>query len=356
MAEHLKCDVVPIVYSDTSSTITVRTVTEIIKQFDESGAGGECIHSVLFRSILNYREYELVDREVGRQTSIISLGSIPRSLEREHPPIADLCSGNAAQKVFPTKSAITQIKSSGQMINWGLFSALAQTGQDWKPQARLCEQITDAGKVNIAVVRNPALMLGGDGTEHLMRALGCNVVEVPLEGDVSHNVPIHGVYVPHGLTFLVLEKFFKNLYLKTMLTRGSTGNSFLLVEGGSTPILGDRIVFPPGFDDEEGRGFNILPYDSAYKAMSMGAPRRMTAASRKANPMITGSQEILCGYLPSNISIASPDSSDECWTLRENPRGNESGTDAWCKGRALASRMRIEPWSAPESFRRWLEG
>ncbi|MDR1483021.1 MAG: hypothetical protein LBI74_10375 [Synergistaceae bacterium] len=354
MAEYLECEVIPIFYSDTSSTITIRTVTDVIKQFENSV--GDVIHSVLFRSILNYREYELVDREVGRQTSAISLGSISRSMERESPPIADLCSGSAAQAILPVRSAAVQIKSSEHMIQWGLFSALAQNCPEWKPQPRLGEPISDAGKVNVAVVRSPALTLGGDGTEHLMRMLGCNVVEVPLEGGLYQNVPIHGVYVPHGLTFLVIQMFFDNAYLRTMLTRGSSGSSFFLVEGGSAPILGDRIVMPPGFDNSETRGFSVMPYDSVYRAMNMGTPRRVFASGRKANPLLRGSQEFVGGYISNNLAIASPDPEDECWNLRESPQANVFGSDAWCKGRALVTRMRIEPWSAPESFRRWLEG
>jgi hypothetical protein len=354
LAEYLECEVIPIFYSDMSSTITIRTVSDVIKQFENSV--GDVIHSVLFKSILNYREYELVDREVGRQTSTISLGSMPRSVEREHPPITGLCSGEAMQAALPVKSASIQIKGYENTIHWGLFSAFSQSCREWKPQARLCDPILDAGKVNIAVVRNPALTLGGDGSEHLMRTLGCNVVEVPLEGGLSHNVPIHGVYVPHGLAFMVSRLFFSNNYLRTMITRGSTGNSFLLVEGGSAPLLGDRIIFPSGHDQSETRGFNVMPYDSVYKAMSMGVPRKAIASARKANPLISGSQEFVCGYTSSNLAIASPDPEEECWDLRDSPKSSAFGTDAWGKGRALATRMRIEPWSAPESFRRWLEG
>jgi hypothetical protein len=260
------------------------------------------------------------------------------------------------QATLPIKSSAVQIKGNEHTIHWGLFSAFSQNCREWKPQARLCEPILDAGKVNIAVVRGPALSLGGDGTEHLMRMLGCNVVEVPLEGGLSHNVPIHGVYVPHGLAFMVAHMFFSNKYLRTMITRGSTGSSFLLVEGGSAPILGDRIIFPPGYDQSESRGFNVMPYDSVYKAMNMGTPRKAIASSKRANPLISGSQEFVCGYTLSSLAIASPDPDDECWDLRDNPQDNLLGTDAWCKGRALATRMRIEPWSAPEPFRRWLEG
>jgi hypothetical protein len=309
----------------------------------------------LFKSVLNNREYELLDREIGRQNNAVSIGSLPMRIERDQPSLIDLCSANSNQAVFAIRSAALQLKGLEHAVNWPLFNALAQVDAEWKPQARLCEQIEDAGKVNIAVVKHPSLMLGGDGTEHLMRALGCNVVDVPLDGIVSHSVPIHGVYIPHGLLYIGLDKFFNNLYLKTMLTRGAAGNAFLLAEGGAAPIMGDRIVLPSG-PVPESRGFNILPFDSFYMSLSLGAPQKSAAFSKSANPFISGSQEWVWGYSSHNLSFVSPDPDEERWDLRESADGKIIGSDAWSKGRILASKMRIEPWSAPEQFRRWLEG
>jgi hypothetical protein len=355
LAEYLECELMPILYSDTSSTITVRAVTEIIRQFENKQLYN--IHSIMFKSVLNNREFELLDREIGRQTSAVTIGSIPKRLERDQPLVTDLCAAGSTQAALPIRSSAMQLKSLEHMVKWALFNALSKTNQEWKPQVKLCDPISDAGRVNIAVVRYPSLTLGGDGTEHLMRTLGCNVVDVPLDGVVSHSVPIHGVYIPHGLAYTGIDKFFGNLYLKTMLKRGATGNSFLLAEGGSTPMLGSGITLPPTFgEDRERRGFSILPYDAVYNASVFGAPQRAMAVSRTANPFISGSQEVVWGYFSPNLSLFPHAPDDECWELKESFDGKLINLDAWCKGRILASRMRLEPWSAPESFRRWLEG
>ncbi|MCL2684382.1 MAG: hypothetical protein FWE55_03980 [Synergistaceae bacterium] len=354
LAEWLECDIIPVLYSDSSSTLTVRTLNEVLTALRKNDY--PAIRSVIFRSVLNDREYELVDREAGRQFLIMSIGSLPKSMERDAPFLPNLFFEEAHNAIFPIKSASLQLSKMEQKINWPVFSAIANLSPNWTPQARLCEPITDNGKVNIAVIRHETLTLGGDGTEHLLRALGCNVVEVPLEGNILHNVPIHGVYIPHGLAHMSIPKFFSNVYLKTMLKRASNGNSFMLAEGNSAPILGDRINLPVDFSGGEGRGFGVLPYNSAYKPAAASIPQKSVALRKKLNPLLSGSQEWIWGYSSPSLSIESHTPDSECWEIKEDLDSKKSGADGWCKGRILASSMKIEMWSAPASLRRWLEG
>jgi cobyrinic acid a,c-diamide synthase len=355
LPEWLECELIPVIYGDTSSTLTVRTLSEVLTSLDKNG--GVSVHGVLFRSVLNDREYELADREAGRLFTVISMGSIPKNMDRNAPLLTDMFFGNARQSIFPIKSAALQLMNMNFRVDWPVFSAMANLSPNWLPQARLCEPITDSGKVNIAMVRHETLTLGGDGTEHLFRALGCNVVEVPLEGDIIHNVPIHGVYIPHGIGYLGFREFFSNIYLQTMINRASNGNSFMMAEGGSSPILGDKISLPhSGTSNGDARGFGILPYDSVFRSGQSGVFQKSVATRKKLNPLISGSQEWVWGYSSSNMGLESKTAGDECWETRESLDGKQLGADGWCKGRILASSMRLEPWSAPVSFRRWLEG
>ncbi|MDR1966148.1 MAG: hypothetical protein LBQ36_05520, partial [Synergistaceae bacterium] len=194
LAEWLECGMIPVLYSDSSSTLTVRTLCEVMNALQRNG--NLTIRSVLFRSVLNAREYELVDREAGRQFTLVSIGSLPRNMDRDSPVLMDLFYDSINRSIFPIKSASFQLMNMEYQVHWPLFSALANLNSNWAYQARMCDTITDSGKVNIAVVRHETLSLGGDGTEHLIRALGCNVIEVPLDGNIIHNVPIHGVYLP----------------------------------------------------------------------------------------------------------------------------------------------------------------
>jgi cobyrinic acid a,c-diamide synthase len=351
LSEQLNCDIVPILYSDASSTLAVRSVSEVIRQIEEKRG---TVHSLLFRSTLNNREFELLDREVGRQFIAFSIGSLPSAVERDTPSMIALCGENAQQAVLPLRAATRQLKGMEQQVNWPIFRALSLAAPNWGYQHSLSKPITDSGKVNIAVVKHPALSLGGDGTEHLMRVLGCNVVDVPLEGNMTHSVPIHGVYIPHGLAYRIIPKFFGNLYLKTMLTRGSTGQSFLFAEGGSSSLLGERIILPG--EGNEAHGMSVLPFNSTFSESTFGGVRKVAALSRKANPLITGSREILMGYASDNYRLVASDLVDECWDVMDSPSGKKIGRDGWCQNRILATAMRIEPWSTPDTFRRWLEG
>jgi cobyrinic acid a,c-diamide synthase len=351
LTEQLNCEVIPVIYSDASSTLAVRSVSEIIRQIEEKG---RTIRTLLFRSILNNREFELLDRDVGRQFMAFTVGSLPSTIERDAPSLLALCGDNSHQAALPIRSATRQLKNMEQQVNWPIFRALALAAPNWGYQQSQSEPITDSGKVNIAVVKHPLLSLGGDGTEHLMRVLGCNVVEVPLEGNMTHNVPIHGVYLPHGLAYKVLPKFFVNLYLKTMLTRGSTGQSFLFAEGGSSSILGERITLPDG--GNEARGFGVLPFNSSFNTPTFGSVRKVAAVSRKNNPLLFGSRECAMGYMSDNYTLLGSGKTDECWDVLDSPIGKQIGKDGWCDRRILATAMRIEPWSTPDTFRRWLEG
>lgn len=351
LSDWLNCDVVPIIYSDASSTLTVRSVAAVIRQIED---GGKPVRAILFRAILNNREYELVDREARRIFTAFSVGSMPRVVERDSPSLLQLCSDSAAQVALPVRSAAKQLVSMNQMVNWALFSAMAQAAPVWPRQPRLCDAITDSGKVNIAVVKHPVLSISGDGTEHLLRVLGCNVVDIPLVGSITHSVPIHGVYLPHGLAYIALPKFFSNIYLKTMLARGSTGGAFLFAEGGSSAVLGDRIILPEG--QGEGRGFGILPFNSIYKRATFGSIKKLEASKRKDNPLLTGSRERVMGYASDSYSMVASEEEDECWTTVDALDHKKTSRDGWSKDRILAASMRVEPWSAPDLFRRWLEG
>ena len=353
LADWLDCELVPVVYSDTSSTITVRSISEVMSQFERNE--NMHIHSILFRSVLSNREYELLDREVGRQISSISLGGIPRELERDTPLITDLCTENYGRALLPLRSAGVQLKSNDSQIVWGLFHALAQAAPEWQRQRMLAQPISE--KANIAVVRHPALTLGGNGTELLFQALGCDIIDVPLEGSLTHTVPIHGVYIPHGLTYMVLPRFFSNLYLKTMITRAGEGQFFFFAEGGSAPLLGEAITLPSGKGDgADGRGFGLMPFASMYKSTSLGQAMKVVGFSKRKNPLITGSQEWVWGYMSANLMITPSDPNAACWEVREGMDAKPLWGDGWSKGRALVTAMRPEFWSCPASFRRWLEG
>lgn len=355
----LDCEIVPVLYSEMSSVFAVSALDDAMHAIRSASEGEMKLHAVLFRSILNPREYQLADREVGRRFGLLSIGAMPASIERDEPLLTDLCSPERTEKaLIPLRSAARRLIGMGEEISWGMFSALAQCAPKWQHQSPLVSPIKQAGRMNIAVIRDRALSLGGNGMELMLEVLGANVVEVPLDGEARRDVKIHGVYIPHGLGYMPLARFFSNVYVKGLIQSASSGETFLLAEGGSSPMLGGQIKLPRGASGGSvGRGSGAFKFSSIYVSHSSGVPKRMNVMSRKRpNPLLRGSQEWAWGYTTENLYIRAGEGEHFCWSLAEQIDGPELAADGIARGRALATSLRMEPWGSPDLFRRWLEG
>ncbi|GHV50872.1 hypothetical protein FACS1894216_03850 [Synergistales bacterium] len=353
LSKWLDCGVIPVIAADASSSITVNKTSQVVAQLEKGG--GRAI-AFLFRAVLNSREFELVDREVGRRFSVSSIGFMSETAERPSPKLLDLVTSNVKSALLPIKSVSLQLKNNDQMICWPVFYALSLSAPDMARQPALAKPIDEAGKVNIAVIKNPITSLGGDGTERLMKILGCNIVDVSLDGRISQNVAIHGVYVPYGLTHIALEKLLGNRYLKALLSKAAGGMSFLLAEGPSAALFGERIKLPSGVELD---GLGLFRFECAFSNISLGSHKKFTAKSKKANPLISGSQEWVYGYTSSTAAfngtrVEEETARDECWELSDSPNSKPVRRDGWAKHKMLATSMRIEPWGTPETFARWL--
>lgn len=351
----LECDIVPIIRSGTSSVIALKTIREITKQLSARSEHLR-VHAMMLRSVPNPGEYELIDQEVGRLLSSLMLGAMPNDSEAPEPPLAEMCSDRSAISTAPLKQAAGRVEASGAAANWPIFSALARAASEWQPQKPLASPIADAGLVNIAIIRDNALTLGGDGTETLMRVLGIETIDVPLDGAPAHTKPLHGIYIPHGPAHISLAKFFGSVYIKTLISRGTTGVSFMLAEGGSMPLLGERIVFPNG---GKAQGFGAFGFSTTYRSHVFGPPKKLCAfTSLQSNPLLAGNTDTAWGYGSDSVEITPSGDLSPCWAFMDgdDPNARRAGSGGFAKGRMLASPLRLEPWSAPESFKRWLEG
>ena len=348
LSQWLDCLITLIPYGDASSMVTMRAVNEIMKQVDAHD--GAAVSSILFMALPNPKEYELLDLGIGRQVAWNSMGYIPKMNEREISSLAQLCGEEGAQSLLPIRSAAAQLVSMEGQINWALFGALASAAPRWIPQVPLCPPLEEG--YTIAVVKHPSLGLGGNGTELLLSKLGCKLVDISLDDPPAVAPAVNGIYLPHGLAFMCLVKFFSNVYLKTLITRAMTGQFFLLAEGGTSPILGERIRMSRG---DEVRGFGLLPYRSIYRTGTFGVPHHKIAFASKRNPLLRGSEECVRGYGSANL-IIDTDDPDSCgWELRDSLEGKAVAYDCWSNGKALATQLRLELWSCPELLLRWMQ-
>lgn len=357
--EWLECEMVPAIYGDRSSVLSVRTISEIVGQLGDKRTNDLRIHGMLFKSVVNEREFQLVDKEVGRTLTSLTVGSIPKELEPREPVITDLCgdSGRIRDAVLPISDGMMALVAMREQVKWPFFMALARACEEWGRQPPTVGRI-DGRAPRIAVLRDPALMLGGDGTELLMMTLGAELVDLPLDIDCDTR-GANGVYVPHGLGYMVMTKLAGNAKVRALLTELSDGEGFMLAEGGSSPLMGELVSLPRGSVEGTGRGAGTFPFVSIYGSPVFSSPQRMTATSRKRrNPLIDGDEEWIRGYISRSLTIAPRDDENKtyCWRLSREPGMPEELSDAMARGHALVTSMRIEPWGQPAMFKRWLEG
>lgn len=353
LAEWLDCSIVPTICADAPSMFTVHAVKTVFEELGEFGGRGR-IDALLIRAVVKQREFELAEQEIGRSISTLLLGVVPERHECIEPIITDLCRTSTLDDTLsPILRTASELRREAH-VNWPMFAALAHSAPEWEDAPALVSPMRGASRTNIAVIRDMALSLGGANTELMLRELGVNLFDVPLEGEGDAAIAFNGVYVPHGLGYMVLTKFFSNIYVKTLISRSALGSMFMLAEGGSSVILGQKVVLPRGMGGE-GRGFASMPFVSVCESPILGAPRRVLVSEpRDVNPLIRNDEERIWGYASESLSTTlAPDGAYCLGAARRN--GLASRSFGVARGRALAVRMRLEMWSAPALLRRWLE-
>lgn len=359
LMQWLDCEMVPIIYGGQSSVFSVRTIRELIKQLSAAGTLKH-MNTMMLRTVPNPGEYDLIDQEVGRRLSALMLSALPTDADIAEPLLTDMCTDRAAGTATAVMKAASAVIGSSPDTHWPTFAALAAAAREWSPQKPLAEPIEEAGKVNVAVIRDSTLTLGGDGTERLMRALGIETIDIPLDDAPAQTKPLHGIYIPHGLAYLSLTKFFSSVYIKTLITRGSSGVSFMLAEGGSAPLLGETIDLPKWMNGGGSvRGFGAFKFASTYDSHVFSSPQKVFAfMPLRPNPMLVDDGETLWGYGSDSLKLLPAGGLAPCWAFMDGdgPQARRRGSGGFANGRMLASPLRIEPWSAPGEFRRWLEG
>lgn len=348
LSKWLDCGMVLIPYGDTSAMVTTRAVSEIITQIDANS--GVVVRGIMFMGLPNPKEYELLDMGIGRKVHWNSLGYIPQMNEREFASITQLCTQEGKSSLLPVLSTATQLVGMGRQVNWSLFRAFAVADSHWAPEGPLAPPVETA--YSIAVIQHPALGLAGNGTEILLKDLGCTIVPVSLD-EVNDVFPVvNGVYLPHGLAYLCFAKFYANVFVKTLINKALSGRFFLFAEGATAPLLGEKVKL---YNGDEVRGFGLLPIRSVYRSGTFSAPYKRYAQAVKMNPLLRAKGDTVYGYGSANLVMTSDSLDDFCWELVNPVNDKVLDKDGWSRGMVLASQMRLEFWSCPKLLKTWLD-
>lgn len=357
----LNCQIVPAIYEDASSTISVKVLRSTFEQLGSSAS--DAIHAHIFRAVASDREYQLADKEAGRASTALSIGMLPKAYDRSAPPIHKTCDRTAgAGEYADILSSVEKIAANKDLVCWPFFAALAKAAPDWPHAAPTFVPLSRSSCPTIGIVRDPALTLGGDGTERLMRALGAQLVDIPIDGaTIDHLKTIHGLYIPHGLGYLSLKRFLSNKLASALAKKCSEGSAFLFAEGGASPMLGASVALPPGIPREPGEsptaGLGAFPLMSIYGSTDFSHPKlRAFEGARRINPLLFTEMDMMWGYISDSVSILPMNNVKYSWVVCKEPGTQPIGEEGVVRGRAILTTARLEPWSAPNLFKKWLGG
>lgn len=341
----LECPMIPVVYSDTSAGVASRILMDLTERF--SGSGGIALPAVLFSSVLNPREYQLLEIETGRQSPLMALGYIPGILEKNAPELLEMCLPDSAAKIaLQVKTAAAQLGASSGQVDWNVLWGFGRFHENWNENAE-----PSKGKyagLSVGIVDHEALHLEGDNARQLFSMFGCSVKMFDLQNRAGTD--ISALYVPHGPGFLLAEYLLGNAGIKEWFRSFFRSRRCVFVNGGVTPLLGKSFSLP---NERQYEGMGIFPFHGKFE-MPSPAFRRVDISSREGDALLNLGEKMR-GYIPSCCSVVNPgNEASSLWSFREPGKTKDSGLSGWSRGNGIATDICVEPWSNIEALERWL--
>ncbi|WP_236103728.1 hypothetical protein [Dethiosulfovibrio faecalis] len=329
--------------------------SRIMKGVYEDLKDGEVeMYGVLFSSVLNPREYQLLEVELGRMVPSMSLGYIPRYMERRSLSLVELCSDPRVAQ--PIKTLGHQLKGMTGQIDWEPILAFGKRSMDMSVPDRRIEPV--AGSPLVAVITDHSTSLGVDNDLLFFRTIGCRVEQVPLlQGAIPPDAAV--VYVPHGLPQVAMKRLQLNEKLYNQIKSMPARRAFALINGGLSALWGrwyalsseprDRM---PGFNVMESEGFVLGP-----RFKGTGVPVEMVpfeGGGTKVLPLDEGDK--LKGFLPDYMksALGVPGRGMCGWSVKDLVEKEPLGEAGWKIGEVVGSHARVELWSCPEVIKRWI--
>lgn len=349
LARILDCGVVSVVHANPLASITARVMACVWERFSKENLD---LYGAIFSSVLNPREYQLLELELGRSIPSMAMGYIPRYMERRMISLVDLCSDPRIAQ--PIATIGSQLKSMNGQIDWPALMAFGEYKNSLEIQGRNIEPLT--GSPSVAVVMDDSLSIGIDNDLALLRTIGCRVIPVSLShGSLPPEAKV--VYFPHGLGHIAMKKLSRNAALFQQVSNLALRGRPTLVNGGFSSVWGrwfslsrDEMDKLPGlgaFDE----GIFVGPH---FRGYGVAVDMEPLPGARDTLPYEGG--EKIRGYLPDFMgsSIGIPGKGLCSWSARESDTKKEIGEALWKVRKVIACQARIELWSCPELIKRWI--
>ena len=346
VARTLECPLVTMLYADSSAAVTSRILENVYNQIS---AQGTTASAVIFSSVLNPREYQLLETEAGRRVPLLCLGFIPKTLEKNNPPLMELCLQDMAQRaVFPVKAATAQLLGMVDQVDWNVLWGIAKQCKESVP-------VDDpfkgkASGMSVGILSFPSFELEGHNAELLFKHLGCTVHAIPLDSALLRR-DLNALYVPHGPGFLCAERLLGKSGVREWFTSFIHARKAVLINGGVTPLLGESFSLP---NKKEYEGLKFFRFKGKFGIPTPDDVRRVEAVSTDGDVMLNTGDKIR-GYIPAYISVLNPgNAAGAVWSLQDTVKNMEIGLSGWNRGATLATDLCVELWSNIEGAYRWL--
>ncbi|MFA7620592.1 MAG: hypothetical protein WCY56_01965 [Aminobacteriaceae bacterium] len=347
IARILDSPLVVSLYADNPAAVTSRVLDTVTKQISSQGVQPS---AVVFSSAFNPREYQLLENEVGRRTDLLSLGFIPKTLEKDSPALMELCLKEmAAKAVFPIKAATVQLQGMMNQIEWEILWGIGKRGAKWSEVSDSLKK--SAAGLRVGILTNPASDLDGNNAEVFFNYIGCSTITIPLDGPAPE-AGLDALYIPHTPGFLCAERLLGKSGLRDWFVSFFLSGNPVLVCGAVTLLLGDSFSLPNG---KRYDGLKLFPFHGVFDIPGPGSMKRVEATSSFDGDIMLNRGEKIRGHLPVYASVIDPgNASGAAWVIQDPAKSAETGLSGWSKASAVATEIGLELWSNMEGVLRWL--
>lgn len=347
ISKALSCGVVPVLSASASAILTSNLALSILNTLAE-GSETNPVLGIIFSSVKNPREYQLLEQDYGRKTPVLTLGYIPKEIDRPMPALHDLYSSSSNSRTMQIKSAAIQLASTPHQIEWQILEALGASQQNWVPPQT--SSFANKG-FKVAIIGDEGLSLEGNESAELFNYLGCSTFHYDPWKDSFPN-EAEAIYFPHSMGSFYASRLLKNENFSKGIKQSFTANKLIFVNGASSPLFGQSLTLSDG-TKQEGLGF--FPFSGTYSSLKTSGAIHKVEIRGIFDNLFSHVDEKMRGYSMDYVHISNPGTIiPPLWAYRNIRKDKEHGNSGWLKGYCLVTDLHLELWSCIDLVNRWL--
>ena len=344
LAKVLDCGVVVMISASASAILTTNATSSVLTAFEN--AGENCVLGVVFVGVKNPREYQLLEQDYGRRTSVLSLGYIPKEIERPMPTLVELY--GTGTRVMQVKSAALQLASIVHQIEWEILDAFGRLKQGWIPPQ---ESAYSVKNFKIAVVGARHFSLEGSNSAALFQLLGCDVADYDQWQD-PFPLDAEAIYFPHSIVGLYADRLLVHEPFNFGIKQSFASNKLIFVNGASALLFCQYLVTPEG---QKVEGLKFFPFHGGYTSLKERGDVHRIEIRGTEDSIFSKHNEKMRGVSLDYLYISNPwNLIPPVWGYRDIRKASELGTSGWVKGYCFVTGLHLELWSSIDIVNRWL--